>query len=318
MKQIIDRAPHRMLDVDALARVAAMNRTKLRSAFRQVYGTTLSGYRTEIMLQRADRALKEAGASVKQAGHHAGYATTSSFIVAYKRQYGFCPGDRSARLSGSRAKGCGANNPSCDLRYPSRRILPGCRTYHNRKAKNMVQNVIGQSEQVVPDLQAQMQGRVTARGDQGYENARKVWNGAVDHYPAAIAFCESTEDVQAAVRTARAHDMPVSVRSAGHDVAGRSVRPDALVIDLSRMNQVRIDDQIATVAGGATAAKVIAAATASNLMAVTGWNGVPGMIGLTTVGGYGPLIASHGLALDQPDWRRTRPCRRATRHRRSG
>jgi AraC-like DNA-binding protein len=92
VKQIIDRTPHRILDVDALARVAAMNRTKLRSAFKQVYGTTLSGYRTALMLQRADRVLKQAGASVKQAARHAGYATTSSFIVAYKRQYGVRPG----------------------------------------------------------------------------------------------------------------------------------------------------------------------------------------------------------------------------------
>ncbi|MDI4233763.1 FAD-binding oxidoreductase [Bradyrhizobium sp. Arg237L] len=162
----------------------------------------------------------------------------------------------------------------------------------------MVQNVIEQSEQVVHDLNAKMQGRVTARWDEGYDNARKVWNGAVDHHPVAIAFCESAEDVQAAVRTARAHNLPVSVRSRGHDAAGRSVRSDALVIDLSPMDHVRIDDQVATVAGGATAAKVIAAAAARNLMAVTGWNGVPGMTGLTTVGGYGPLIASHGLALD--------------------
>jgi AraC-like DNA-binding protein len=92
VKQIIDRAPHRILDVDALARVAAMNRTKLRSTFKQVYGTTLSGYRAALMLQRADRVLKQAGASVKQAARHAGYATTSSFIVAYKRQYGVRPG----------------------------------------------------------------------------------------------------------------------------------------------------------------------------------------------------------------------------------
>ncbi|MDI4233762.1 AraC family transcriptional regulator [Bradyrhizobium sp. Arg237L] len=92
VKQIIDQAPHRVFDVDALARVAAMNRTKLRSAFKQVYGTTLSGYRTALMLQRADRALKQAGASVKQAARHAGYATTSSFIIAYKRQYGVRPG----------------------------------------------------------------------------------------------------------------------------------------------------------------------------------------------------------------------------------
>jgi AraC-like DNA-binding protein len=92
VKQIIDRAPHRILNVDDLARVAVMNRTKLRSAFRRVYGTTLSGYRTALMLQRADRALKQAGVSVKQAAHHAGYATASRFIVAYKRQFGVCPG----------------------------------------------------------------------------------------------------------------------------------------------------------------------------------------------------------------------------------
>jgi AraC-like DNA-binding protein len=92
VKQIIDRAPHRIPDVDALGRVAAMNRTKLRSAFKHVYGTTLSGYRTALMLQRGDRVLKQAGASVKQAARHAGYATTSSFIVAYKRQYGVRPG----------------------------------------------------------------------------------------------------------------------------------------------------------------------------------------------------------------------------------
>jgi AraC-like DNA-binding protein len=92
VKQVIDQAPHRILDVDALACIAAMNRTKLRSAFKQVYGMTLSGYRTDLMLQRADTALKQAGASVKQAARHAGYATTSSFIVAYKRRYGVCPG----------------------------------------------------------------------------------------------------------------------------------------------------------------------------------------------------------------------------------
>ena len=92
VKQVIDRAPHRILDVDDLARIAAMNRTKLRAAFKLVYGTTLSGYRSGLMLQRADRALKETGVSVKQAARRAGYATTSSFIVAYKRQYGVCPG----------------------------------------------------------------------------------------------------------------------------------------------------------------------------------------------------------------------------------
>ena len=162
----------------------------------------------------------------------------------------------------------------------------------------MVQSGIRQFEQAVLDLKAKMQGRVVTRQDEGYENARKVWNGAVNHHPVAIAFCQSAEDVQAAVRAARDHGMPLSVRGGGHDVAGRSVRSDGLIIDLSMMDYVHIDDQIATIGGGATAAKVIATATARNLLAVTGWHGVPGMIGTTTAGGYGPLIASHGLALD--------------------
>lgn len=91
VKQAIDQAPNRIADVEDLSRVTAMNRTKLRSAFKEVYGTTLSGYRTALMLQRADCALK-GGLSVKQAARRAGYATASSFIVAYKRQYGICPG----------------------------------------------------------------------------------------------------------------------------------------------------------------------------------------------------------------------------------
>jgi AraC-like DNA-binding protein len=93
VKKIIDQAPHHPLDLVALERVAAMNRTKLRSSFKQAYGTTLSAYRATVLLQQADRALRESGCSVQQAAYHAGYATASAFIVAYKRQYGMSPGD---------------------------------------------------------------------------------------------------------------------------------------------------------------------------------------------------------------------------------
>jgi AraC-like DNA-binding protein len=93
VRKIIDRAPNRTLDIDGLARVAAMNRTKLRLSFKQTYGTTLSDYRTTLLLQKADWALRESGCTVEQAAYRAGYASASSFIVAYKRQYGLCPGD---------------------------------------------------------------------------------------------------------------------------------------------------------------------------------------------------------------------------------
>ena len=89
------------------------------------------------------------------------------------------------------------------------------------------------------------------------------------------------KDVQAAVRVARTHGLPLSVRGGGHDWAGRALRHDGLVIDLSTMRQVTVDaaGNIATVAGGATAADLMTAAAPHGLAAVTGNVGAVGMAG---------------------------------------
>jgi AraC-like DNA-binding protein len=70
-----------------------MNRTKLRAAFKEMYGMTLVEYRTAVSMQRAEQLLGEAGATVQEAAHSAGYANASSFIVAFKRYFGVSPGD---------------------------------------------------------------------------------------------------------------------------------------------------------------------------------------------------------------------------------
>ena len=150
------------------------------------------------------------------------------------------------------------------------------------------------------ELQAVMQGRVILHGDDDYVRTRQIWNGAVEHQPAIFALCETAADVQAAVRSAREHGFPLSVRGGGHDWAGRSIRDGGLVIDLSEMKRVDVDFQasLATVQGGATAVDVISAATPHGLVAATGNCGTVGMVGLTTGGGYGPLTPRYGLALD--------------------
>jgi FAD/FMN-containing dehydrogenase len=152
------------------------------------------------------------------------------------------------------------------------------------------------------DLRAAMRckNKVVLPGDIIYDDARRIWNGAVDHHPALIVRCETSQDVQMAVRTAREHNLPLSVRGGGHDWAGRSMRHQGLVIDLSLMRRVKIypEARVASIAGGATATDVVAAAAPHGLVAVTSNCGGVGMVGLTLGGGYGPLSARFGLALD--------------------
>lgn len=80
---------------------------------------------------------------------------------------------------------------------------------------NCSKNPIGPS--CADELRAAMSGRVTLPGDELYDKGCRVWNAAVRRRPAIVAFCDRPEDVQAAVRAARRHDLPLSVRSGGHD-----------------------------------------------------------------------------------------------------
>jgi FAD/FMN-containing dehydrogenase len=150
------------------------------------------------------------------------------------------------------------------------------------------------------ELRATMQGRVVSRGDDDYALTRRIWNGAVENQPALFALCETSVDVQAAVRVGRCHGLPLSVRAGGHHWAGTALCLDGLVIDLSRMRQVIVDphSRVATVAGGAKVKDVAAAAGAHGLVAALGSCGAVGMAGLTLGGGYGPLNGQYGLAAD--------------------
>src|SRR5207249_5054994 len=86
-----------------------------------------------------------------------------------------------------------------------------------------------------------LRGDLVLDGDAGYDEARKVWNGAIDKKPAMIAYCADVQDVVEAVTFARSRALPVAVRSGGHNVAGLSVCDGGMVIDLSRMKRIDVD-----------------------------------------------------------------------------
>ena len=73
---------------------------------------------------------------------------------------------------------------------------------------------------IVPDLQAQLRGRLLVPGDAGYDESRAIWNGMIDRRPALVARCVGVGDVVACVRFAKAHRLPLSVKGGGHNIAG--------------------------------------------------------------------------------------------------
>jgi hypothetical protein len=150
------------------------------------------------------------------------------------------------------------------------------------------------------DLQAKMRGKVLLPRDSADANPRPMLNGAAGHDAALLALCEIPGDVQAAVSTARNYGLPLTLCGGGRDWASRWAGSKGLMVDLSRMRQVEVDAgaRIATVAGGATAGDVAAAAAPHGMAPVTSSIGEIGMASLILSGGYGPLNARYGLALD--------------------
>ncbi len=137
-------------------------------------------------------------------------------------------------------------------------------------------------------------------GDDGYDEARAVWNGWFDKRPAVIARCRITQDVVSVVRFARESALPLAVRSGGHSLAGLSSCDDGIMLDLSLMRDVVVDADARTarVAPGATWADFDAATQAHGLASTGGLISHTGVAGLTLGGGIGWLMRMYGLAAD--------------------
>jgi hypothetical protein len=152
----------------------------------------------------------------------------------------------------------------------------------------------------VEDLRKYVRGSVLCPGQEGYESARTVPNAMIDRRPAIIARCAGTADVIACVRFAREHDLLVSVRGGGHSVAGKSVCDGGLMIDLSTMKGMRVDPvrRTARAEPGLKLGEFDRETQAFGLATTLGLVPSTGISGLTLGGGFGNLMAKHGLALD--------------------
>jgi hypothetical protein len=147
---------------------------------------------------------------------------------------------------------------------------------------------------------AAFKGRLVGPDDDGYDDARKVYNAMIDRRPALIAYVDDADDVATAVAFARESGLPLAIRGGGHNGAGLGTVDDGIVIDLSRLKAIDVDRGARTVrvGGGCTWGEVDRATGQFGMATPSGIISTTGVGGLTLGGGLGHLTRAFGLSID--------------------
>lgn len=149
-------------------------------------------------------------------------------------------------------------------------------------------------------LRSELHGDVITPTSPSYETARKVHNGMIDRRPAVIARCAGVADVMTALRFGLEHDLPIAVRGGGHNVAGKAVCDDGIVIDLAGMKAINVDPaaRSARAEAGLTWGEFDHQTQQHGLATTGGAISTTGIAGLSLGGGIGWLQRKHGLTCD--------------------
>lgn len=156
------------------------------------------------------------------------------------------------------------------------------------------------AEFTMDQLREQVRGAVITADDEGYDQARRVYNAMIDRRPRVVVRVANAGDAAAAVRYARANDLEVAVRGGSHSVPGFGTVDDGVVVDLGAMRGVRVDPgaRTARAEGGATWGDFNAATYPYGLATTGGIISTTGVGGLTLGGGIGYLTRGLGLSCD--------------------
>lgn len=156
------------------------------------------------------------------------------------------------------------------------------------------------SSGAVEEFRERLRGNVLEPDQEGYDEARELWNAIIDNRPDLIARPTGTADILAAVDLANDYDLPLSVKGGGHHVSGTAVPDEGVLLDLGEMNTIDVfpDEKIARVQAGATWGDVDHETQAFGLAVPGGQDPNIGVAGLTLGGGVGWLSRKYGLTCD--------------------
>src|SRR5919107_86315 len=148
--------------------------------------------------------------------------------------------------------------------------------------------------------ESKLTGRLVFPDSLDYESARLGWARQFSKFPLVIVFCQNVQDVVNAISWCREHDVAFRARSGGHALEGWSAVDGGVVIDVSDMNQIHVDEHagVATVQTGAKQGAVVEALGRMGYAIPSGGEPTPGIAGVLLGGGIGLLARSMGLACD--------------------
>jgi FAD/FMN-containing dehydrogenase len=165
-------------------------------------------------------------------------------------------------------------------------------TTHNRE--------LDLKQEAVDGLKMKLRGPLVLPGEDGYEDARTVWNAMIDKRPAGVVRCMGTSDVMECVQFAREHDLLLCIKGGGHNIAGLATADGALMLDMSLMRGVWVDPKrmTARAQAGCLLGDVDRETQLHGLATVLGFVSATGIAGLTLGGGFGYLTRRWGWTSD--------------------
>jgi FAD/FMN-containing dehydrogenase len=152
----------------------------------------------------------------------------------------------------------------------------------------------------IAGLTSGFRGQIIQPNDSNYDESRKIWNAMIDCKPALIVQVAGADDVSSAIKFARTNKLDITIRGAGHNIAGNSICNDGLMIDFSVMKKTRVDvaKKIAFVEPGATLKDFDEEVQKHGMATPVGINSTTGIAGLTLGGGFGWLTRKYGMTVD--------------------
>jgi len=155
-------------------------------------------------------------------------------------------------------------------------------------------------EEDIAEFDENLRGDLILPDSDEYEDARNVWNGLINKYPAVITRVKGATDVARAVQFARDNDLELAIRGGAHHQAGSAIVNQGLVVDLADMDSVHVDPEakVARVEPGTRAEDVLAETQKHGLATPTGSAGDVGIPGSTLGGGIGWIRRKYGLGID--------------------